>query len=443
MAVLGCLAAGRPCALVDPGTNETIGVPGATLRPALKIVHAAMPPVVVDVPQIVLPVEAHPPGQMDGQAETTIQEAAFLISCGRDRGRWVERSEAAVLLDIGLYIETCHLNDGDRHHPLAPQSSADGLRAMLAALLTGGTLHLVDQCSPGSAELLSAMLHAATTVCSGPASALLSLARLPGARQSFRAMRLVRIDAGPLHWNDVTVLRTLLPDACHILYAYCQTETFTCIQQFVTTPPAGARDTVPVGFALPGFAVSVIDPSGAEVPDGEVGELVVAGAFTGDSVHTGQMVRRSGNGLYEFVQHSDLPVVPVTPGFDINRDPVLRDAVRAASQSVLGVLPCTDETFASAGGDSLKLLEFAVQLEHRLGRRLPMSLLALQMGPEEIAAALAAPSAAAGSALSLLAHELMLRFESRAAIASSGGPSAPVRSNRTVCCALPVPRRTG
>ncbi len=69
------------------------------------------------------------------------------------------------------------------------------------------------------------------------------------------------------------------------------------------------------------------------------------------------------------------------------------------------------EIFTEAGGDSLKLLEFAVELEHSLGRRLPMSLFALRMCAAELAAAVASSGTVASASSSLPPHELMQRFE--------------------------------
>jgi hypothetical protein len=69
------------------------------------------------------------------------------------------------------------------------------------------------------------------------------------------------------------------------------------------------------------------------------------------------------------------------------------------------------ETFTDAGGDSLKLLEFAAELEHHLGRRLPMSLFALRMCAAELAAAVANSGTVASALSSLPPHDLMQRFE--------------------------------
>jgi acyl carrier protein len=398
--ILACLAAGRSMALLDPDAPPA--ALGA-LEPDLQIIEPGAQPAFAGVPGLVPDAHAGAPGLNIAPMQPT----AFLFPSALEPGTWAGASEAAVLHDIGQYIEAGHLNEDDQHLSVAAPSSLDALRPMLAAMLSGGTLHLIDQKSADLTEPLFVLRHAPISVCSGPLAALQALARQPDAYPSFRAMRLVRIDEGWLRWNDVAGLRSLLPDGCHVLYAHSTAETLTCVQQFVTMPTAGSGDFVPAGYALPGFAVSVVDAQGAAVPDGEVGELLVRSPFIADAVRSFQPARHRG-GLFAFAQPADAQAAAAAAETDAMR----REAVLAAWQAVLGAPPRRNELFASAGGDSLKLIELAVELENRLGRRLAMSLLTLQMNAAGIAAALGATEADADHAPSPLAHTLVQGFES-------------------------------
>jgi acyl carrier protein len=402
IAILACLGASRRFALVDSETTDT-SFPA--LAPDLAIVLAQAPELSSAVRCLVLPVTPETPGRTC--RPSTGEPSVTLVRC---RHGWVGKSEPAFLLEIARYVETCHFNENDRHLSLAPLSAADGLRDMLAALLTGGTVYLPDSRAPAF-DQLAVMRHAPVTVCAGPIPAWLALARQPHARRSFRAMRLIRADAVPLLWSHVAVLRSVLPGDCHILHAYSTVETSTCIQHYVTTPSADAGDIVPAGFVLPDFTLAVVDPTGSVVPDGELGELVVRGRFMQGGINTGQMIRRRHDGAYEFP--AGPPVADIV-GPQHTADRGCRDplqAVHMAWRAVLGTAPMDRETFTEAGGDSLKLLEFAVELEHRLRRRLPMSLFALRMWAAELAAAVSSSATVANASSSLPPHELMQRFE--------------------------------
>ena len=111
-------------------------------------------------------------------------------------------------------------------------------------------------------------------------------------------------------------LRTTLPRV-RLVNLYGPTETILATWHDVTGPESGA---VPIGRAIPGRDVQVLDRAGSPCPPGETGEIVIRSPYTtpgylgghaplpAGPYHTGDLGRLRPDGLLEFVGRRDLQV---------------------------------------------------------------------------------------------------------------------------------------
>ena len=94
----------------------------------------------------------------------------------------------------------------------------------------------------------------------------------------FEHLRMVSLTGEAVTWEDVAALRRHLPPEALIYSAYGLSETGMISGMLVggQTPPG--EGPLPVGTPIPGREVSIVDSDGHELPEGEPGEIAVAGS---------------------------------------------------------------------------------------------------------------------------------------------------------------------
>lgn len=247
-------------------------------------------------------------------------------STGKPKG--ICNSQRGLLQRIAASVNAYHAHPDDRMILLSSFSTIAGQRETLAALLSGATLHIADLHKLGIGGVLQLMQRNHITICYAVPALMRSLLRATGAGEAFADLRIMRVAGDVTLANDLTLLRSILPDTCHFLVSFGSTEMPTVFQWFV--PPDWRADTVrlPAGYALAGTHFSVISENGLPVSAGESGELIVrsrylalgqwqdgelqAGAFQPDSddpsiriLHTGDLMALRSDGLWEFVGRKD------------------------------------------------------------------------------------------------------------------------------------------
>ncbi|WP_270939385.1 AMP-binding protein, partial [Falsiroseomonas oryzae] len=170
------------------------------------------------------------------------------------------------------------------------------------------------------------------TMIQGLPSLVTALLQAPGAAAAFRRVRRCQCAGTQLLASDIQALRAVLPPDCNLRNVYGLTESSGVLSWDVPPDwqPQGPR--VPAGLPVPGQRIELVDESGAAVPPGEVGEIVVSGPLValgewrdgrlvpspriapapdrpGERVlHTGDLGRIRPDGLYEVVGRADRQV---------------------------------------------------------------------------------------------------------------------------------------
>jgi malonyl-CoA/methylmalonyl-CoA synthetase len=225
------------------------------------------------------------------------------------------RSKGAVLTHDNFLANTVNLvgcwriTSQDRYLAVLPLFHVHGLaNGLMTWLATGCRMRLVHRFEASKAAELFRSFE--PTLFFGVPTIYVRLLEVPGesAREIGRHMRLFVSGSAPLASSVFEAFRERFGHT--ILERYGMSETLMNL----SNPYGGERRPGSVGFPLPGIAARIVDPAGAEVSAGEIGELHVRGpnvfqgywrqpdatanAFADGWFKTGDLAEASGDGYY-------------------------------------------------------------------------------------------------------------------------------------------------
>jgi amino acid adenylation domain-containing protein len=216
----------------------------------------------------------------------------------------------------------------DRMTLLRPPNSGGALMNTYSALLNGASLYSLDIKKEGIQRLVRLLVEEQITVYHSSATVFRHvLASLDRATQ-FPYLRLIRLGSEPVLKRDIELYRRLFPaSTCTIVNALNCTEANTVRQYFIDGKSEIIGDIVPVGYAADDMEVVLLDDSGTEVGNGEIGEIAIKSRFlspgywrkpeltraafvTGDNTDvrlllTGDVGRMRSDGCLEYVGRKD------------------------------------------------------------------------------------------------------------------------------------------
>ncbi len=335
VAMLACLAAGRPFVALDTNhpadwlcdaltdARPTLVI---TLEDGLASVTARVPPVRV-IRLTGLPRSASTRWQPPTMGAD--EPACVLFTSGSTgRPKSIVNSQRNLLQRVAQSINAGHINAADRLLTLASPCTIVGVRDVLTALLAGASIHLLDPKGVGAREILNVIRAEAITIL----FAFPALLRCIVAAREGRAdasLRLLRVGGDTTAWSDIEALRAWLAPEAAIQAVYAATEA-PMMQWFVADTCRRDDARIPIGYPLPGNRLAVVDEADRAKPSGEVGELIVAGLYVslghwvegrleaggvetrGDCgwriFRTGDLVRQRPDGLLERVGRKDRQV---------------------------------------------------------------------------------------------------------------------------------------
>ena len=335
LAMLACLAAGRPFVALDPH------YPGCWLR---QVLEDARPTLIITRRDVLRAVDTGPLAARVfhltrvSQAarnswrptEISVDQPACVVftsgSTGRPKG--IVNSQRNLLQRVVQSINSSHVNAEDRFLTLSSLSTIVGVRDIITALLAGASVHLLDPQCAGAREILNVIRAKSITILFGFPALLRSLLA-HGGGPAGDTLRLVRVGGDVTLWSDIDRLRAWLrPDAA-IQLIYAATEA-PMMQWFVDDFCRADDARLPIGYPLPGNCLALIDESGCKTPQGEVGELIVSSPYvalglwvdgrcavgtieSSDTPHcrlfrTGDLVRQRPDGMLERIGRKDRQV---------------------------------------------------------------------------------------------------------------------------------------
>jgi len=195
-------------------------------------------------------------------------------STGRPKG--VLQLQRNLLWSVANYVNSCKLHPNDRVALVSTLSVISAYTAFLGALLSGAAVYPWNTAADGLADLIE-WLHAKEITfmqCVPSLFRHLAAAIPPG--MTFPHLRLLVL-AGELSTaREFALFRQHFGHTTALLNQYGFSET-TPIRHYVVRPDDDFENTcLPVGYPMPDMQVRILDPDGAELPLGEVGEIVVS-----------------------------------------------------------------------------------------------------------------------------------------------------------------------
>ena len=288
VAVLACLAANRPCVMIDRHHPED--------RVAAIVRDAGLGAIILRQPDIaaglLLPAgirtivldEALEDGPVTEQLPSFSRspgDARFIVytsgSTGQPKG--IVLGQRAVLHRARQLVNSVHLGPDDTVLSLASPSTIGGLQQIFEVMLAGATLVKLDLQRTGLGEVVRTIGERQISMMFSTPAVWRSVARIDGVASHLGSLRCIQSSGDALLGIDLEQVRQLLPADCHVLTVYGATEAPALLQWFV--PPAFVEEgpRVPTGYPLDGFAFALLDDTGNAVKDGEPGELVVKGPW--------------------------------------------------------------------------------------------------------------------------------------------------------------------
>ena len=283
-ALLGVLAAGRGYVPLDPGApmarNQLIVMQSG----AAAVVSAGDPASAIrgamsnDIP--VVDIDAL--GSLAGARirRPRPDDLAYIIytsgSTGTPKG--VYQNHRNVLFHIRQVTDAMHVTEEDRLALARLPNVLGATNDVLVALLNGASLHMLPPLDLQEAGLIREVRDRRITIFRMPPTLLRRIAEVAGAREKLDTVRVAVLVSERMGWSDYDLFRRIFPPHAFLLVYLGSTES-PMLGWFVDERVRGSSPGLPGGRTLPGRTVRIVDEEGRELPDGEIGEFVVASRY--------------------------------------------------------------------------------------------------------------------------------------------------------------------
>ena len=333
-ALLGAMAAGRACVPLDAdhpidrngriarhaGAACVVSA-GAAATEARALFGADLQ--VLDLDQL----EALPTGSPHPPAPTDVAYILYTSgSTGAPKGAAFDHR--AVLHDISTASDVAQIGPGERLALFYSPTAAAGLRILMTTLLKGAAGEILPPQALGAAGLAREINARKVTLLRSSPTLFRHVVHALGEGERLESVRTVGLGGEAVDWGDYDVFRRGCPDEASFGVHLGSTECSLHSHWRVDGSMRAAGGKLPVGRTMPGWTVRLLDEDGAEVPDGEVGEVAATGrtvalgywrepeltaqAFAADpddpearTFRAGDLALRRPDGLLEFAGRRD------------------------------------------------------------------------------------------------------------------------------------------
>jgi amino acid adenylation domain-containing protein len=216
------------------------------------------------------------PGQ-----ELSPDSLAYVIytsgSTGRPKG--VMQSHRNVLFDILRQGHDLSTTPDDRFGLIFPVAFSASVCHVFGALLHGAGVCLFDLKQRGLHRLAPWLLDQRISVLDINVATFRALSAIVDEDTVFSDMRMVAPGSEPVYESEFEIFKKRFAPGCLMQNALGTTETRTVTQIFLTHASVLDEPQVPIGWSVSGKDVFLLDPDGAPVPTGEVGEIVIRSRY--------------------------------------------------------------------------------------------------------------------------------------------------------------------
>lgn len=209
--------------------------------------------------------------------EISATDPAFIVytsgSTGEPQG--VVLTHRNVLMIARSHGQDFHLGPSDRASQLCALWTAASGSEIFSTLLNGATLYPYSIKQGGVFGFLKLAEAEALTTFTGTPILFRMLFGAAGSAQTFPAMRLLRLGGDRTTRKDVQLYKRLFGEHCVLRLGYGSSEYLLVTQFFIDQHYEMAGEIAPVGFAMPGCSLRLLNDERQQVKRGEFGEIAV------------------------------------------------------------------------------------------------------------------------------------------------------------------------
>lgn len=374
-ALLGCLATGRICAVLNAGDPAPrLAAMLHTAKPSLVVAggvgvkcarDAGLPHIALDV---ALAATGAPAARCPNTGDFDAPAVVHFTSGSSGTPKGIVMSRRSLLYRAALTQRSLQLASTDAVVASSRANTASGLAFVLATIDVGARLLVADLATEGATSLMGLVRRERATVLIFPPPVFRMLGRLEDAAQSFVAARALRSGAAGLKAEDIANWRTILPASCRISHTYASTEATIIAEWWLPEDLGKYGSVVPAGYLIPGQEYALVDSDGQDIRSGQAGELVLRGPHIalgewcdGQLIRgrmqpdprrqgwrvfrTGDVMRIGSEGLLRFVGRTDRQikingtrVEPAEIEAVLLADPAVSDAAVVARTRATGIV---------------------------------------------------------------------------------------------------------
>jgi amino acid adenylation domain-containing protein len=190
---------------------------------------------------------------------------------GRPKG--VVQTHRNVLNNVRNSTNGTRLSFRDRMTMLPSPSVAASVSDIFGALLNGAALFPFDLSQQGFARLKEFLIEERITHYHSVPTVYRGLVPYLTGPESLASLRIIKLVGEPVLAKDVEMYREHFPDSCLLHVSFGATEINIVRQFFIDKQTRLDTAVVPVGYAVEGTEVVLLDAEGQRVAPGETGEI--------------------------------------------------------------------------------------------------------------------------------------------------------------------------
>ena len=341
-----------------------------------------------------LPVGQRESGPPDISPDTPAWILYTSGSTGHPKG--VVQNHRNILHFVKNYRDGLDISSGDRVALLFSCAVNAGAHQIYTALLSGAGLYGFDLQSNGLTGLADWLVDNEVTICSSVPTVFNQFIDPLRHGESFPSLRFIMMMGEPVYKRHVDGFKQHFKTPTVLVNRLGSTETGSIRWNFISPEVAVEDINVPVGYPVSGNEVLLLDEAGAEIGDGEIGEIAVrsrflspgywnkpeltAAAFSPDPTDPDQQIFRTGDlgrmlpdGALQHMGRADFQlkirgyrIEPAEVEAPLLRRPEIREAVAWKAQDNNGELRLVAYLVAEPGHRVPRVTELRAALARML-----------------------------------------------------------------------------